>query len=177
MTKPAGASLLAKITDNKDHSAYTSGFTLIEMIMIIMLLSILSVTAVVKWPSGMDTEAAALEFKRAVRYAQHRAMTREFTAAASAWGLSVTADKYTIQRRDGTEPVPDFSDRYLLGDSAVTISGGPASPATGLWFNGLGEPIDGTGAPSGVVTYTIAGTENMTICPQTGYIVRGATCP
>jgi type II secretory pathway pseudopilin PulG len=155
-----------------------SGFTLIELVMIILLLSILSVTAVVKWPTGMDTEAAALEFKRAVRYAQHMAMTREFIACAAgvchAWGLDVTASQYTIQRQDGTEPVPDFSNRFLLDDNAMTITGGPAN---GLWFNGLGEPVDNTGTPLTVVTYVIAGTENMTICPQTGYIVWGATCP
>lgn len=150
-----------------------SGFTLIELIMTILLLSILSVAVVVKWPTGMDTEAAALEFKRAVRNAQHMAMTREFIAG-NAWGLYVAASQYTVQRQDGSEKVPDFSDRFLLENSSMTITGGPA---TGLWFNGLGEPIDNTGAPLGIVTYLIAGTENMTICPQTGYIIRGATCP
>ena len=156
-----------------------SGFTLIELVMIILLLSILSVAVVAKWPTGMDKEAAAREFKRAVRYAQHMAMTREFIAG-NAWGLFVdtATSKYTIQRRDGTGPVPDFSNRSLLGDSTMTITGGPASPVTGLWFNGLGEPVNNTGVPLAVVvTYIIAGTENMTVCPQTGYIVRGATCP
>ena len=156
-----------------------SGFTLIELVMIILLLSILSVAVVEKWPTGMDTEAAALEFKRAVRYAQHMAMTREFIAG-NAWGLFVdtATSKYTVQRRDGSEKVSDFSARSLLDKSAMTITGGPALPATGLWFNGLGEPVsDNTATPLGAVTYIVAGTENMTVCPQTGYIIRGATCP
>ena len=152
-----------------------SGFTLIELILVILLLSILSVAVVAKWPTGMDTEAAAREFKRAVRYAQHTAMTREFIAG-NAWGLSVDAatSKYTIQRQDGSEQVPDFTDHSLLDNNAMTITGGPA---TGLWFNGLGDPVDNTGVALGVVTYLVAGSEHMTICPQTGYIVRGATCP
>jgi type II secretory pathway pseudopilin PulG len=156
-----------------------SGFTLIELIMIILLLSILSVAVVAKWPTGMDTEAAALEFKRAVRYAQHMAMTREFIAG-NAWGLfvDVATSKYTVQRRDGSEKVPDFTDRSLLDGNTMIITGGPASPATGLWFNGLGEPVsDNTSVPLSAVTYTVAGAESMTICPQTGYIVRGAICP
>ena len=162
-------------------TAGISGFTLVELILVILLLSILSVAVVAKWPTGMDTEAAAREFKRAVRYAQHTAMTRKFVACSVvgdcyAWGLSVDAatSQYTIKRQDGTEKVPDFTDRYLLGNNTMTITGGPA---TGLWFNGLGEPVDNTGVALGVVTYLVAGTEHMTICPQTGYIVRGATCP
>jgi len=150
-----------------------AGFTLIELVLIILLLSILSVTVVEKWPVGMNTEAAALEFKRAVRYAQHMSMTREFIAG-NPWGLVVASSQYSIQHRDGSGKVPDFSDRFLLGDAAMTIASGPAA---GLWFNGLGEPVDETGAPLGAVTYVVAGVESMTICPQTGYLVRGASCP
>lgn len=150
-----------------------AGFTLIELVLIILLLAILSVTVVEKWPTGMNTEAAALEFKRVVRSAQHMAMTRAFSAG-NAWGLVVAASQYTIQRQDGSGKVPDFSDRFLLGDTTMSIAGGPAN---GLWFNGLGEPVDATGAPLGGVTYVIAGAQSMTVCPQTGYLVRGATCP
>lgn len=150
-----------------------AGFTLIELVLILLLIAILSVAVVEKWPAGMNTEAAALEFKRAVRYAQHMAMTRAFVAG-NAWGLVVAGSQYTIQRQDGSGKVPDFSDRFLLGDTTMTIVGGPA---TGLWFNGLGEPVDEAGAPLGVVTYVIAGAQSMTVCPQTGYLVRGATCP
>jgi len=150
-----------------------AGFTLIELVLIILLLAILSVTVVVKWPTGMNTEAAALEFKRAVRYAQHMSMTREFVAG-NPWGIIVTGFQYTIQHQDVSGKVPDFSDRFLLGDAAMTITGGPAA---GLWFNGLGEPIDENGAPLGAVTYVIAGVESVTICPQTGYLVRSASCP
>jgi type II secretory pathway pseudopilin PulG len=155
-----------------------SGFTLIELIMIILILSILSVAVVTKWPTGMDTEAAAREFKRAVRYAQHMAMTREFTTAASAWGITVAGNRYTIQRQTGKCAPPTdesekndpdkcaeeaFRNRALNDNGSISLSDGS------IWFNGLGEPV-------GVLTYTIATTECTTISPQTGYII-GATCP
>ncbi len=158
---------------NRGGGNGVAGFTLIELVLILLLIAILSVAVVEKWPTGMSTEAAALEFKRAVRYAQHMAMTRAFVAG-NAWGLVVSGSQYTIRHQDGSGKIPDFSDRFLLGDATMTIAGGPA---TGLWFNGLGEPVDETGAPLGGVTYVIAGAESMTVCPQTGYLVRGATCP
>jgi len=153
-----------------------SGFTMIELVLAILLLSILSVAVVEKWPTGLDTEAAALEFTRAVRYAQHMAMTRE-TKVGNPWGLLVDSgtSRYTVQRQDGVEMASDFTNRNLLEDATMTITGGPV---TGLWFNGLGEPVDAAGAPlAAAVTYVIAGVESMTVCPQTGFLLRGATCP
>jgi len=171
----------------ENHSPHASGFTLIELILAILLLSILSVTVVEKWPTGMDTEAAAREFKRAVRYAQHMAMTREFiTTPSAAWGISVSGNRYTIQRQTGKcVPPTDESDKddpdkcaeESYRNRALNDSGSIALTDGSVWFNGLGEPIDETGAPLGAVTYVIAGVESMTICSQTGYLVRGASCP
>lgn len=162
------------------HRSPESGFTLIELVLIIVLLAIISVSVVEKWPTGMDTEAAAKEFVRAVRHTQHIAMTREFIAA-NPWGLvvDVATSQYTVQRRSGSENGGvDFTNRNLLGDSTKTITGGPAAPITGLWFNGLGEPVDNGGIPLTVsVTYLVAGSENVTVCPQTGSLQRSATCP
>jgi type II secretory pathway pseudopilin PulG len=156
--------------NNRNH-----GFTLIELISIILLVGIISVVATAKWPGDMKEEAAAKEFKRALRYAQHQAMTREYISG-NAWGLTITSGKqYSIQRQDGSETVADFTNRNLLDDAITTIS----DPGD-LWFNGLGEPIDGAGNPLPAVHYVIAGTQNITVCPQTGYVMMddgGTICP
>ncbi len=154
------------------------GFTLIELITIILLLGILAMVATAKWPGNMKDEAAVKEFKRAIRYAQHQAMTREYiTSSNDAWGLVVKADySYSIQRRvTTTDNVPEFTNRFLLDDSSITISPAPVD----LWFNGLGEPIDTSGIPlAGAVNYLLAGAENLSVCPQTGYVMDGgAACP
>jgi prepilin-type N-terminal cleavage/methylation domain-containing protein len=148
------------------------GFTLIELITIILLMGIVAVVATAKWPGDMKDEAATMELKRALRYAQHQAMTRAFTSG-NAWGLTIAANQYTIQRQDG-ETVADFSGRFLLEDSAITLQDPTAGD--GLWFNGLGEPISSSGAAVGPLTFTVAGSIDLTVCPQTGYVIEGS-CP
>jgi type II secretory pathway pseudopilin PulG len=153
------------------------GFTLIELISIILLVGIISVVATAKWPGDMKEEAAAKEFKRALRYAQHQAMTREYDPANNLlWGLTVTSPRYSILRLDGTI-LPDFTNRFLLEDNTINLT--VTAPATNdLWFNGLGEPVDATGAAlTTEVSYVIADTENLTVCQETGYVVEGTSCP
>ena len=162
------------MTTNRNNK----GFTLIELITIILLVGVLSVVATAKWPGAMKEEAAGKEFKRALRYAQHQAMTREYISG-NPWGLVVNAsgDRYTIQLQDGSANVVDFNNRALLDDTTISID--PA--ATTLWFNGLGEPITSAGAvltlPVSGITFTIAATKKLTVCLQTGYVMEGATCP
>ena len=149
------------------------GFTLIELVMIIVLLAIVSVVAVVKWPTGMDEEAAVREFKRALRYAQHLAMTREWNPDGSqSWGLTVSNNAYTISSRDGNSAGTDFSNRHLLGNSAITLTAGT------VLFNGLGAPIAADASLlTTTPTFTINGSRSLTVCLQTGYVVEGGSCP
>ncbi|MCX5863656.1 MAG: type II secretion system protein [Deltaproteobacteria bacterium] len=131
------------------------GFTLIELVMIIVILGILSAVAYERWPVGMEEAAAVKEFKRAVRYAQHKAMTRQFTTAAAAWGITVSANRYTVQRKNANCLLPadaadrdkcaeeTYQTRALNDKSNTSITG----PTLSVWFNGLGEPIDPAGAP------------------------------
>lgn len=168
-----------------DHEwgAY-SGFTLVELVMIILLLSVLAVTAFVKWPTGMDIEAANLELKQAVRYAQHLAMTRQWTSDNEAWGISVAGNRYYVGRHNGNCQSScssdscgeaGFCDRYLTGDTSMTLVSSIASNE--ILFNGYGEPIDETGALLGNVTFTIGGEGLITVCRETGYPIEGGACP
>jgi MSHA pilin protein MshC len=150
------------------------GFTLIELIMIIVLLGILSAVVYVRWPVGMEEEAAAKEFRRAVRYAQHKAMTRRFTNNAAAWGLTVNADSsYTLERIGGGEQAePEYVNRCLNSDNPppcdIPLAGGS------IYFNGLGKPMDGAGTPIVAATnFTIGAAPNsvtVTVTPETGYV-------
>ncbi len=146
------------------------GFSLVELIMVIVIISILAVTAVSKWPSGLGEDAAAMEFRRAVRYAQHMAITQQWTTAGAAWGINVTGDQYTVQRADGSaqETSLEYSNRYLLNDTSMTITDGS------VYFNGLGEPIDTTtGNPLNAPVDFIIGTAptiTVRVYQETGYV-------
>ncbi|MCK5322700.1 MAG: type II secretion system protein [Desulfobulbaceae bacterium] len=148
-----------------------SGYTLIEIVMVIVILGVLTVVAAVKWPTGMGEDAAVLEFKRAVRYAQHMALTRQYISSGSAWGITVSGNKYTVKRADGSATAgADYVNRSLPGDTSV----GPNS----VWFNGIGEPIDGGGTPlAAQVTFGIGVSSQINVCPETGYVMKGASCP
>ncbi len=159
----------------KSSISHNHGFTLIELIMVILLLGILSVSVAVKWPADMKETAAIKEFKRAVRYAQHKAMTREFTGMNTAWGILVSGNTYTIQRR-GTDcstcsaagcAEDSYCNRSLLDNPSITVSDGQ------VWFNGLGEPFDNTPAAlAGITSFTITESTGATvqIYPETGYV-------
>lgn len=162
--------MLPKTCKNRTSSRLSypeKGFTLIELIMVMVIISILAVTVAVKWPSGMKEDAARLDFKRAVRYAQHYAMTRQFTTAAAAWGISISNNRYTIRRADNSETAdPDFTNHALPDNTTITF---PLNQGD-VWFNGLGEPIDTTGALLGDRTFTIGAGSQITVRAGTGYV-------
>ena len=145
------------------------GFTLIELVMVIVILGILSAVVYERWPVGMEEEAAVKEFRRAVRFAQHVAMTQQYTTSLAAWGITVAANNsYSVQRADSSEitAMDDYLNRCLNNDCNMGLAGGP------IWFNGLGEPIaTATGVPLAAATvFTINGARTVTIAPQTGYV-------
>lgn len=158
-----------------------AGFTLIELIMIITIIGILGISVAVKWPTGLDDEAAIKEFIHAFRYAQHQAITREYDITANIpWGIRILSDRYTIQR-NGTDcstcPVDpgcasaEYCNRNLLDDPNINLG-----PDGDIYFNGLGEPINNAGTPLPAQSLSINGI-NLTVCPETGYIQREVSCP
>lgn len=150
------------------------GFTVIELILVIVILGILAATIYARWPSGMEETAAVKEFKRAVRYAQHKAMTRQYTTAGAAWGIAASGEQYTVQRADGSEQAESgYVNRCLNSDEPPPCD--THLSAGSLYFNALGEPIDTTtGLPlttDTVFTLTAdAGGTAVTVRPRTGYV-------
>ena len=140
------------------------GFTLMELVMVIVIISILAVSAWMAMPrTDLKLAAAVADFRQAARHAHHLAMTREYKGATAAWGISVSGNRYTIRRADGSENAePEYVNQPLSG--GIAISSGA------VWFNGLGEPIAASGAPLATdTTFTIGQSRTVIIHAQTGY--------
>lgn len=161
-----------------------AGFTLVEMIMIILLLTVISVSVATKWPTDMEGRAARLELKQAIRFSQSMALTREWQGASNAWGITILNNKYYVGRanancvRDCSNPECAeelLCSRYLLGDDGMTIRAG--SGRSSIWFNGIGEPIQRSGALLTNTTFTVDTNFPITVCAQTGYVLDGGSCP
>jgi prepilin-type N-terminal cleavage/methylation domain-containing protein len=139
------------------------GFTVIELVIVIVLLGIMAGFAYTKLPLGLKSQAAVLEFRHAIRYAQHKAITHQFTTPAAAWGISVVGNQYTVRRADNSETAEaDYVNRTLPDNSTI-------APDTDVWFNGLGEPITSSGIPLGNTSITVGSTA-ITIYAETGYV-------
>ncbi len=152
-----------------NRSNRQSGFTLTEIVIVIVILGILSIIAVARYPSGLSEEAAVLEFKRAVRYAQHKAITHRFYPGVNnPWGISVNdaADQYTVRRADSSEfAEPEFVNRSLPSNTVITTGG-----TSEIYFNGLGEPTDNTGTLLGDTFISIGTVSSITVYAETGYV-------
>jgi len=132
--------------------------------MVIVIISILAVSAWMAMPgTDLKLAAAVADFRQAARHAHHLAMTREYKGATAAWGISVSGNRYTIRRADGSENAePEYVNQPLSG--GIAISSGA------VWFNGLGEPIAASGAPLATdTTFTIGQSRIVIIHAQTGY--------
>lgn len=154
------------------------GFTLMELILIIVLLGVLSMVAAPRifntadfYARGFHDETLAL-----LRYAQKTAIAQRRTVCVT---FTVSPVSTASLRTAIVEAIGTCSANLVgpRGDTPGTITSRSGvnysvSPQPAVSFDGLGQPLDGSGAVIAVTrTITVSGSGKViTIEPATGYV-------
>ena len=142
----------------------STGFTLIELVMVIVILSILSIIAIPKFfdNSVFQARGFADQVLATLRYAQKTAIAQHRLVCVN---LTSTTLTLTIAANNGNTScslavnLPDRASNTLTAPSGITLN-----PATSLNFNALGQ----VNAPANI---TISGVATaITVEAETGYV-------
>ncbi len=138
----------------------SSGFTMIELVVIIVLLGILAAFALPRFfdLNSFQTRATYDEVAGAVRYAQKLAV-----ATGCDVRFSISANSYALQR-----PSPNCG-----SGSFVNLTGHPISGRTvtvSLAATTSPFTFDAMGRSDNPVTITVGGTDSFSIVAETGYV-------
>jgi len=151
------------------------GFTLIELIVVIVVLGVLAVVAVPRIFSGSDVNARGFhdETLALLRYAQKTAIAQRRTVCVSFSSTSVSlAMAAAAGSTDCASATPLTGPN---GSATVNARAGAsfsnASPAMLAFnFNGLGQPVDGSGTPVSSRVIQISGAPDVVVEAGTGYV-------
>jgi len=157
------------------NPASERGFTLIELIMVIVVLGVLAVVAVPRifWGSDVNARGFHDETLALLRYAQKTAIAQRRTVCVSFSSTSVSlAMAATAGSTDCASATPLTGPNGSVAVNARTgASFSNASPATLAFnFNGLGQPINGSGAPVASRVIQIGGAPDVVVEAGTGYV-------
>jgi MSHA pilin protein MshC len=168
----------------------SSGFTLIELVMVLVLIGIIAVFVAPRLPNITTTNAGpfADKLRADIRYAQNLAMSKNRRArvyfngiwtAPNPAGYAVVIDNSALSDCSAFAAVPDPAGS---GNLTVTLNAGnyagiSVAPATNcVEYDSLGRPYDCSAnlavcsATSAGVVITINPTGSVTITAQTGAV-------
>ena len=161
------------------------GFTLVELVMVLVILGVLAVFALPRMIDNNDTAARGLHDRTLsyLRFAQKTAIAQRRTVCVAFTNTSVSL---RIANTDGTYSCASPNGVVLAGadgKDSVSVSGASyvaaavngvgclATPAA-FSFDGLGQPVDGSGVALGSAQCVQVGnaTNSITVEAATGYV-------
>lgn len=164
---------------NRERPLRTSGFSLIELVMIIVVVSILGVVVLVRYHDPAETAVSieADRLGRDIRHVQMLAMTwgqtLRLTAAGATYSVSCVTPSATPPC--DVSPVNDPAVTDATGNPAFTrtLQSGITVAGATLDIDALGRPESGGALFNGDTTYTLTGgseTSTVTAARLTGFV-------
>lgn len=154
----------------------SSGFTLVESILIVLLIGFLAFVVIPKFNAyyTIELRSAVKELASDIRYAQSQAIaTREHHGLV----FDPADERYFVYVGDTSTPAMDFFDptqplrRNLVG---VDIVSAAFNGASSLEFDALGVPYDGSGAELSTAGLVVLGEsgilDTVKVLPLTGEV-------
>jgi MSHA pilin protein MshC len=160
----------------------SSGFTIVEIIVVLLLMSILAATLLGRSvsTSNLDLNSATDKVRNQLRYAQSQAMKR----TDAVWGIQSDGSQYWLFRATptATEDVVIPGGDYAAGSTRVSFTNlGADLNSFTLVFDSLGRPYNGqtNGVPNNPVavgdnpkvTVSKGEQRRIAITPETGFCV------
>jgi len=120
----------------------SSGFTLLEIVVVLLVLGIVSTVVVSRYiNANADARDAALmgKIRSHLRYARNASMNSDAT-----WWINFNASSYTLNKLDaaGTSTTAVFPGE---GSQTVSFPSGFSGPSISVYFDDWGRPTDSTG--------------------------------
>lgn len=154
----------------------STGFTLIELVMVIVLIGILAIVAAPRLgdQAVYDLDRATHDLIEAIRYAQEQSMTH---SGASAFQIAISTGGFTVTQ-SGTAITNPLDGTAGYTNSATEWAGVSVSAAETISFNSRGKPTctNACSEPDDAsVSLTLSksgNTTSITIEKFTGYAYR-----
>ena len=156
----------------RHHTATTSGFTLIELIIVIVIMGILAagVTHVISGQTAMTLDAQARALASDVRYTQNLAMTKNTRYKL----VKASSTQYTISKIGNPTPGSDVLIKTVDLKSGTTFSSFPNGL---IAFDTAGVPYTTGVSPGTLLASSLAiiltadgRSESVFVTPETGRV-------
>ena len=157
----------------------TSGFTLIELIVVLILVGVLSLYAASRFFSTTSFDQAGFtqQSLAAIRYAQKLAIASgcdiRLTFTATSIDLHSWIDT-TNNRCDAAAPSATITPVSQPGDGNFSIQAPTGITLTAssaaFYFDRIGIPFSTAGTKLAVETTVDVGTETISVAPETGFV-------